>query len=60
MYDNDTLIRDYIPCYCTTTVTDVNGKQCSRGTIGLYDLAEGNFYTNQGKGNFSKGLDVDM
>ena len=42
------LIRDYIPCYSTSTVTDVNNKQCQEGTVGLYDTVEKKFYTNEG------------
>ena len=45
-------VRDFIPCYSNTTVTDVNGKKCPAGTAGLYDLVEGKFYTNQGTGEF--------
>ena len=45
--ENEESIRNFIPCYSTTTVTDVNGKQCPSGTKGLYDLVEGKFYTNQ-------------
>lgn len=52
------LMRDFIPCYSTTTVTDVNGKECPKDTIGLYDTIEGKFYTNQGTGEFLKGRDV--
>ena len=48
-----------IPCYSTTTVTDVNGNQCSSGTKGMYDLVEGKFYTNQGTGEFIAGPDVN-
>ena len=51
IYDDDELVRKYIPCYSTTTVTDANGKQCPTGTKGLYDLVEGKFYTNQGTGD---------
>ena len=43
-YIEDTLVRDYIPCYY---------KQ--DGTIGLYDLVEGKFYSNDGTGEFLKG-----
>lgn len=53
MIINDILIRNFIPCYSTITVTDINGKQCPAGTIGLYDTVEGEFYTNQGTGTFS-------
>lgn len=45
--DNQTFVRDFIPVY---------RKQ--DGTIGLYDLVEGKFYTNQGSGSFLKGADV--
>ncbi len=55
-YDNN--IKNFVPCYCTTAVTDVNGRQCQSGTIGLYDTVEGKFYTNQGNGTFLKGNDV--
>ena len=41
------LIRNYIPCYCISTVTNLNGKQCQSGTRGVYDLVTGEFYTNQ-------------
>ena len=58
IYDGDTKVRDFIPCYCTTTVTDTTNKQCPAGTRGLYDLVTGKFYTNQGTGNFEKGPDV--
>ena len=47
IWNNDTLVRDYIPCYRT-----------SDGVIGLYDLVENKFYTNSGTGNFSKGSDL--
>ena len=58
-YDKTNIVRDYIPCYSITTVTDVNGKQCPSGTKGLYDLVEGKFYTNQGSGDdFIAGPDV--
>ena len=43
IYDNDTLIRDYIPC--------INSSE----TSGLYDLVEGKFYTNAGTGTFTTG-----
>ena len=41
------LIRNYIPCYCTSVVTDIDGRQCEIGTRGLYDLVTGEFYTNK-------------
>lgn len=43
IWDNGTLIRDYITC-----------KNVS-GVIGLYDLVEGKFYTNAGTGTFTAG-----
>lgn len=43
IYDNGTLVRDYIPC--------LN----SDGAAGLYDLVNGVFYTNAGTGTFSYG-----
>ena len=58
IYENNILERYFIPCYCTENVTDVNEKEYPSGTIGLYDLVEGKFYTNQGTGEFLKGADV--
>ena len=58
LYEDDIMKRSFIPCYSITTVTDVNGKQCQKDTIGLYDMVEGKFYTNQGTGEFLKGADV--
>ena len=55
---NDKLIFNGIPCYCTTTVTNVDGESCPKDTIGLYDTVEGKFYTNKGTGTFVKGADV--
>lgn len=45
--DNNVLIRDFVPCY-----------RKADNVIGLYDLANGEFYTNQGTGAFLKGADV--
>ena len=56
-YENE-LIRNFIPCYSTTTVTDVDGIERPKDTIGLYDTVEGKFYVNQGSGTFEKGNDV--
>lgn len=42
-----TPLRNFVPCYRKTD-----------GEIGLYDLIEGIFYTNQGSGTFSKGADI--
>ena len=43
IYDNDTLVRDFVPC--------VN----SSGTVGIYDLVNSQFYTNAGTGEFVAG-----
>lgn len=43
IYDNGTLIRDYVPC--------LNAD----GTAGLYDIVNGVFYTNAGTGTFTAG-----
>lgn len=40
MYDNGTLVRDFIPC-----ISDTN-------SVGLYDIVEGKFYGNAGTGVF--------
>ena len=47
IYDNGTLIRDYIPC-----VTD-------DGQIGLYDTVNNAFYGNAGTGSFLRGKTID-
>ena len=52
------LFKYLIPCYSTTTVTDVDGIQKPKNTIGMYDTVEGKFYVNQGSGTFEKGNDV--
>lgn len=44
IYDNGTLVRDFIPCY-----------RKADGAGGLYDLVEGKFYENQGTGDFLLG-----
>lgn len=44
IYDNGTLVRDMIPCY-----------RKSDNEIGMYDIVNDVFYTNQGTGTFSKG-----
>lgn len=44
IYNDDTLIRDFIPCY-----------RVSDNEVGLYDLANNQFYENQGTGNFVYG-----
>ena len=46
LYDNGTLIRDFIPCSNPS------------GAIGLYDLANNKFYANAGTGVFTAGPEV--
>lgn len=46
-YQDDVLIRDFVPCYRKTD-----------GEIGMYDLVNGVFYTNDGTGTFIKGNNV--
>lgn len=48
IYDNNVLVRDFVPCY-----------RVSDNEIGLYDLVNGVFYTNQGTGTFSVGKNVN-
>ena len=43
IYDNGTLVRDFIPC------------QKSDGTVGLWDDVNSVFYTNAGTGTFTAG-----
>ena len=60
IYNNDEVVRDFIPCYTTTTVTNVDGVQVPANTKGMYDLVEGKFYTNQGTGeDFIPGPEVN-
>lgn len=47
MYQNGTLVRDFIPCY-----------RNSDNEAGLYDLINNVFYTNQGVGKFIKGPSI--
>ena len=47
IYDNDVLVRDFIPA-----------KRKSDGTLGLYDLVTDVFYTNDGSGMFTSGPEV--
>lgn len=44
IYDNRTLVRDFIPCY-----------RKADGVGGLYDIANDKFYTNSGTGDFILG-----
>ena len=46
IWNNETLLRDYIPCY-----------RKADNVIGLYDIVNNVFYTNQGTGIFLKGKD---
>ena len=48
IYDDDKLVRDFVPCY-----------RKSDGVIGLYDRVENKFYTNSGTGSFQKGEDIN-
>ena len=48
IYDDDKLVRDFVPCY-----------RKSDGVIGLYDRVENKFYTNSGTGTFQKGQDIN-
>lgn len=45
--ENGELVRDFVPCY-----------RKSDEIAGLYDLANGVFYTNSGTGTFTPGLDI--
>ena len=56
--ENNNLIRYFVPCYCTTEVVDINRQQCSAGTIGMYEMVGGMFYTNSRTGTFRKGNDI--
>ena len=46
IYDNDTLVRDFIPC------------KNSNNEVGLYDLVTKTFFENQGTGAFTAGNEV--
>jgi len=48
-YQNDTLVRDYIPA-----------RRDSDGVLGMYDLVSGTFFTNSGTGNFIAGPMIYM
>lgn len=48
IYDNGTLIRDYVPC------------KNSSGTVGLYDIVNGVFYDNAGTDAFTAGAEVEL
>ena len=44
IYDNGTLVRDFVPCY-----------RNSDKVLGMYDAAKNTFYTNNGAGTFTYG-----
>lgn len=46
IYDNDVLVRDFIPC------------KNSSGVIGLYDIVNSQFYQNAGSGTFIAGPEI--
>lgn len=46
VYDNGTLIRDFVPCANPS------------GTLGVYDLVGGQFYPNAGSGVFTHGAEM--
>lgn len=46
IYDNGTMIRDYVPCISPA------------GAVGLYDLVGQEFYSNAGTGSFTAGESV--
>lgn len=48
IYDNGTLIRDYVPC------------TNSEGVAGLYDLANDVFYTDAAGGAFTAGAEIEL
>lgn len=48
IYNGDTLIRDFVPCY-----------KKSNNVIGFYDLVGSTFYTNSGTGYMERGSDVN-
>lgn len=48
IYDNDVLVRDFIPC-----------KNPS-GTVGLYDSVNNQFYQNVGSGTFIAGPEIEQ
>ena len=59
LYDNGTLIRNFIPCRTKTVVTDVEGNSCAAGTVGLYDTLNKEFYSPKGGGTLTAGSDVN-
>ena len=49
IYENERLIRYFIPCYLKSDTTKAGG---------LYDIINGQFYANAGTGTFAVGADV--
>ena len=49
IYENDNLIRSYVPCY----------KKMDN-TVGLYDIINDKFYTNSGTGEFTYKLSLPI
>jgi len=47
IYDGSTLVRDFVPCY-----------RKSDNVLGMYDIINNVFYTNQGTGTFIKGKNI--
>lgn len=47
MYDNELLVRDMIPCYNETVCDNAEGESKAIGTVGMYDLVGGKFYTSK-------------
>ena len=47
IYEGDTLVKDYVPCY-----------RKADNVIGMYDTVTNTFLTNAGSGTFTKGADV--
>ena len=56
---NDELVHNFIPCRALTQAKNIEGITCIEGTLGMYDIVEGKFYTNQGTGEFIAGPDVN-
>lgn len=52
IYDNDTLTREFIPCYKENADGSIN-------KVGLYDLVTNSFYANRGTGDFTIPTDAD-
>ena len=55
--DNNQLLHNFIPCYTTTTITDVDGIKRPKDTIGMYDTVTGQFHANKGTGTFGYGME---